>query len=259
MAVRQYSRVFAQYARLHLKTAIEYRAAFWSQTIFMFFNDVLFVLTLFFLFGALGELNGYGFRTAAIIFAFAALSVGWFSLFFSGAEKLFDSIIDKKFDFFLLLPIDEVFHSAISKTSYDAVGDIVLGIVMFLWLIPEHFFLAVALSFVGTIIIGSFHVLFNSLAFYLERPRQLVRSLSRFVIAGGSWPADAFSQPARLFLYFSTMAFITMVPYHLVEMFNWSVLAKLLFVAGFVFFTSFVIFKASLRRYESGNVFAARG
>jgi|GEM_PF-3593291 len=258
MAVKDTWRIFTQYVRLHTKTALEYRINFVVQSLFMFLNDLTWLILFTYLFKATGTVNGYGPKEAIILFGLGAWSYGLTDLFLGNRGQLWQLVHDGRFDFYLSAPCDELFHCLISKSSPPGFGDVMFGITVLAWFAPEHFFLLLLLGLLGGVAWIAGCILIDSLAFYLARPRSLSRSLFALLLGFGTWPIDAFDYRVRMVLYLTPLAFMVAVPYNLARDFLWSNFGWFVLIVFLFLVLAVSVFKQGVRRYESGNLMTVR-
>ena len=258
MGVRKTLRVLSAYYGLHIKTAMEYRINFFVQATFMIINNLMWLLIWFFMFGAISSLNGYGFKDAALIFAIATFAYGFARILFGRVGEIAEDIIEGKFDIFLSFPIDELFHAAISKWSFHAVGDIVTGLLLIFIIVPEHSLLVILVSILGMFVLMSFWILMDALGFFMQRPDKIRRTAHSLVLAFGTWPVDAFHSSAKTIIYGMGLAFMAMVPYHVVTSLNPLYLWYLFLVSATMLVGAILVFKYGTYRYESGNLVSQR-
>ena len=138
MAVKHTLRVWRAYLRVHYRSAMEYRVSFIMQAIGMILNDAAFLAGIYLLLSVTGPVNGYGYREFLILFAMGAISIGSFRLIGAGFDRSNDDVHSGKFDTFLTMPIDEMFHVAISRTKLSGAGDAAMGVVLVCILAPAQ-------------------------------------------------------------------------------------------------------------------------
>jgi ABC-2 type transport system permease protein len=258
MGVRDHLRVYRKYLSLHIKTAMEYRANFIAQSCFMLFNDALWLVMWYFLFLELGSVNGYVATDAMLIFGIAALTFGLVFVFFGNTNRVWEQVADGGFDYYLSIPLNEQFHAIISRMSFSAVGDIIFGLLVLAYFAPQHFLLGIVASILGAIVLLSFEMIIDALAFFLERPRKVSYTLHRLVVGLSSWPIDMYPSTARAILYLFLFAFISTVPRNIIESASLVHLFYLAIIAGVLLSISIWVWKLGIRRYESGNMVTVR-
>ena len=103
------------------------------------------------------------------------------------------------------------------------------------------------------------NVLVHSIAFWLNGAEAVARQAADFMVLFSVYPKTIFAGPIRIVLFTIIPAgFISFLPVELVRDFSWTVLAFAL--AGPVIYCTLAVFvfRAGLRRYESGNRFGVR-
>jgi len=258
MEVRRLLKVHGKYLALHLKTAMEYRVNFLTQSVFMVLNDAIFALVFVFLFSAFPVINGYTMEYAMLLFGITALGFGVIAVLFGNRRQLAEVIMRGELDTYLTLPIDELYHALMSRSAYDGFGDILFGLGMILWFAPQHALIGIVGALLGGVILLSFMILIDTLGFFFQRPKEAVWSLNMFLLSFSCWPSDAYTEGVRVFIYAIPIAFIGTVPYHLIANFSWQEFGALALVAATMLLLSILTWKWGLRKYESGNLMTTR-
>ncbi len=259
MGARHYWRVFRTYMSLHVKTAMEYRANFFAQAGFMLANDLLWIVIWYYLFLSFGTVNGYGSTEAIVVYAIACLAIGLGRVFLGNTERLNEVIMEGKLDYYLSLPIDELFHAAVGRSPAHAIGDVAFGVLVLGFAGPKWLVLGLAFSLLAAIVYVSLITIGECVAFVVERPNAVAKSLRMLTMGFATWPIDVFSPGPRLVLYIIPIAFIGMVPYKLFAGFTLAQFGLLVGVAVVLATIAWAVFRAGLRRYESGNLIVTRG
>jgi ABC-2 type transport system permease protein len=258
MAVRAHLKAYRKYLSLHIKTAMEYRTNFIAQSCFMLLNDSLWLVMWYFLFKELGTVNGYTTIDAILIFGITALSFGIVFVFFGNTNRVWEQISEGGFDFYLSTPLNEQFHAIISRMNFSAVGDIIFGLLVLAYIVPAHFLLGVLVSILGAVVLLSFEMIIDALAFFLERPKKVSYTLHRLVVGLSSWPIDIYPNTARAILYLFLFAFISTVPRNILASVSLTQLFYLTIVAVLLLSISILVWRIGIRRYESGNMLTTR-
>jgi ABC-2 type transport system permease protein len=258
MEVKHHLRVHKEYLRLHMKTAMEYRLNFLFQAGFMILNDLIFLLIIFLLFEAFGGINGYDTRAAVIIYSFVMLTFSIASILYGNRRHIWESIVDGGFDFYLGLPIDELYHALISKWEMSAAGDLIAGLALLIILLPQKILLVLLVAIFGTIALLALYILIDCIGFLMENPKMTTRALSNMVIGYSSWPLSAAGPGPRAFLFITAILFVSTMPYEIVESFSWHELGVLAIGSLLTLTIAVFCFKRCVRRYESGNMITTR-
>jgi len=99
----------------------------------------------------------------------------------------------------------------------------------------------------------------HSLAFWLGDAEGLAQELWGALINFSTYPTVIFKGAVKVLLFTVLPAgFIAYVPVELLRQFRWSWLGGVLGFAALMVVDSTAMFRAGLRRYESGNLIAAR-
>jgi len=258
MGAKHYLRVLRAYQSLHFKTAMEYRINFFTKSGFMLLNDLMFLLIFMFLFKAFGTINGYSLTYAMLVFGITGMSFGIIAVLFGGRRELWEMILEGRMDFYLSLPIDELFHALGSSSAYDGYGDILFGLLILIFVAPQSLPIGIVGALIGAVVLLSFFILMNCSAFYIEHPKATTTAANDIIVGFASWPLDAYTTKVRTILYLIPIAFIGTVPTHLIQNFSWRELGLLAVVAVVILTVSILIWKAGIKKYESGNLVTTR-
>jgi ABC-2 type transport system permease protein len=165
-------------------------------------------------------------------------------------------------DFYLALPKPVLTHTLVSRMNLTAPGDMLFGMLVFglvvrptagQWLLFMIFTITTAAIFVG------FGVLTQSLSFWLGNAEGLAQQLINALISFSTYPTVIFNGAVKLALFTLLPAgFIGYVPVQLLRDFSPALFAGLLAFASAILLLAWLVFRAGLRRYESGNLVLMR-
>jgi hypothetical protein len=126
-------RVLQGYVIANLQSAMEYRASFISQVVFMFLNDVLLLFFWWVLFSRLPSLNSWQMRDVVILYGVGASTFAFQAILFGHSFALARTIAEGGLDYYLVLPRRPLWHVLISRSSASAWGDLLFGLVAYAW------------------------------------------------------------------------------------------------------------------------------
>jgi len=259
MAVNFFKFVW-EYFKVNLQSAMEYRVNFLTQMIFMFLNDVIWVIFWFIFFSKFPLVNNWGFSDLMTMMIVITTSWGLVGMFFGNFRYLADIIREGQLDFYLTLPREELSHMLVSKSKFDAFGDVLFGVVLAILFIPlAKVPLLIALLLISGVIIISFAIILGSLSFYIGSAVEAANQGLMGILSIASYPFSAFEGYTKFILLTLIPAgFITGVPVDLLKHFNlgWFLLSIL--CAAILFIIALIIFKVGVKRYESGNLINVR-
>jgi ABC-2 type transport system permease protein len=260
MVAKKLIKFIWEYFKVNLSSAMEYRTSFFVQTIFMFLNDVVWVIFWMLFFAKFTSVNSWAFGDLMIMQGIITLSWGISGIFFGNFGKLADLIIEGKLDFYLTLPKEELTHMLVSRAKFDAFGDVLFGLISFIVFLPlTKTPLAILFVLLSTIIILSFGVILGSISFFIGNSSELARTGMMSILSFASYPFSSFTGMTKFVLLTLIPAgFITGVPVELLKRFN---IDWFLILLGFTIvfaIVAIVIFKKGVRRYESGNLINVR-
>lgn len=249
-----------EYFKVNLQSAMEYRVNFLSQAIFMFLNDVIWVIFWFIFFSKFPLVNSWGFSDLMTMMVVITISWGLVGMFFGNFRYLAEVIREGQLDFYLTLPKEELSHILVSKSKFDAFGDVLFGIVLAIFFIPlAKFPLLILLLLISSVIILSFSIILGSLSFYIGSAVEASNQGLMGVLSIASYPFSAFEGYTKFILLTLIPAgFITGIPVEILRSFNLEWLFLTIICALVLFVLAIVIFKKGVKRYESGNLINIR-
>jgi len=248
-----------QYIALGLKSAMEYRFSFISQTIGMFLNDFAFLSLWWLLFSSVNSIKNWIFEDMLLLLILMGFI--WFFLgFLTNLREMGEIIVSGNLDYYLLYPKPILLHLAISKFDYTALGELLFSLVLlpFIHLTLFKLGLILLFSITGVIIISAVTILLNSSVFFFGSTgnfKSLLNSLYAFVV----YPSNVYKGLVKfIILFVIPVGFITGVPVDLIKNFD-PLFFTLTLIISFSFLTlSIIVFYVGLRRYESGNLLTVR-
>ncbi len=234
------------------------RTAFWSRTMLMFANDVVWVIFFSILFHKAGTLRGWTFDQMAVLFAVTTAAVGVGVGLFANSRRIGKLISDGGLDSALTLPISPLGVLLLRKTEPVFIGDAIFGVTLFFVLghpTPLRFLVFVGTAALGATILISFLVLISSSVFFLRGRHEHVELAFNSLTLFCTYPADLYGGLMKLVLFTALpAALISTVPAHLVNHFDLQTFAALVFVALAFAFLARKTFYVGLRRYQSGSL-----
>lgn len=255
-------RFLKEYMRLHLKTAMEYKANFVMQVIFMMINNAAFLVFWVVIFSNIDSINGWVLSDFMVLFALAALSYGLASFLMGNWRELNEIIAEGKLDFYLTLPKDVLAHVLVSRSSFSSVGDVFFGLLVYFLSVPFtllNFGLLFLFVICGTLIFTSLVVMFHSATFWFGRNRGSADAFINLTLAMSSYPSILYGSVVKtIFFFIIPVFFITNASVFILQDFSWVWLLSLVFMALLLPVIAYTLFKFGVRKYESGNLVTAR-
>jgi len=243
--------------KTNLAAAMEYRAAFISQSIGMILNDAVYFVVWIIFFDRFPSIIGWQLTDMFIVFGISASAFGLAGLLFGNAFNLGDIIVKGRLDYYLSLPRPTLLHVLASRVVPSSFGDFLYGFISYIASGQfslgglGRFLVGVALA---TTVFLAFLVLVQSLAFWLGTGSIFTSMAINAIITFAIYPITLFNQTAKVILFLVVpAAFMGAVPAGFVKGFSWSVLGLMLFGAAGFLTLAILVFHAGLRRYESGS------
>ncbi|TAK96099.1 hypothetical protein EPO05_02575 [Patescibacteria group bacterium] len=244
-------------------SAMEYRTAFLIQVGGMILNDFGLLLIWVIFFQKFPSINGWHFEDMALVFALATINYGLTLFAFRGLHDIARSVSSGELDHFLSAPVNPLWHVATSRAGISDIGDTLFGVIVYCLFTGEvtlektGVFAVVVL--VSGVIMFSFMVLMQSLAFYVGRFEDAADQLFFLLIGFALYPQNIFHGALKVVMLTIVPAyFAATLPVELVRSFNWRWLGVLVAFAVFITALALWVFNRGLKRYESGNLINTR-
>ncbi|MEM7245100.1 MAG: ABC-2 family transporter protein [Acidobacteriota bacterium] len=241
-----------------LRAAMEFRAAFLGQVIFMIANNLLFLVFWVIFFERFEQVGGWGLRELALLYGVAAAGFGLSMVFLGGLPELARRISQGRLDDLLLKPRPVLCQAAVSKMRVSGLGDLAVGVGLFAvsghaqgW---DWLFFPVA-SVIACLAFGAFGTICSSLAFWAGRADTVAAQATHALVVVAIYPPGAFSGWSRTVLFLLLPAgLMSYLPAELLIEWSWSQAGVLLFGNAVLFVLALWAWSAGLARYESGNL-----
>ncbi len=260
--VRAYGRFMAAAFSANFQAVVEYRSAFLLQVFGMMLNNGAFALFWAALIARTGDIGGYLFPDIMFVWALVSSAFGLAHVLLGNVRKLGQIIIDGELDVYLLQPKDPFLNVLASRTVVSAWGDLLYGYIV-LFFLPDccvsRFFLFTLCTLSGALIFAAVFAAGQSLSFFLGNAQALSSALSEFMLSFSLYPEAVFS-PGMRWLFYSVLptGFIAFVPLSIFKRLDWALLPALFAIAILYAAASYGLFRAGLKRYESGNRMGTR-
>jgi ABC-2 type transport system permease protein len=250
------------YTKLHIKTAMEYKLNFIIQVIFMIINDFAFALFWIILFSKITEINGWIVNDFLALFALGAVCFGIPGFFLGNWRDLNDIIAEGKLDFYLTLPKNELIHTLISKSTFNAFGDIVFGVILFFLVVPitlVNILLFILFSITGAIMFTSLMVIISTFSFWFGRNSGTHEAFFNLALSMNSYPSILYGSTIKtIFFFIIPIFFINNASIFVIKEFSLFWITGIFVMTILLPVIAFLFFKIGLKKYESGNLVTAR-
>lgn len=253
-------RVLLAASRAAIAEAWSNQRSFWVQVTAMVVNDLVWVVFWVLFFGRVGEIRGWHTDQVLLLFSILATVTGISMGLLANARRLGQIVADGELDAVLTLPVDPLAYVLVRRVDTALLGDLAFGPILFLVSAnptPARTALFLLAAVTGSAVFVSFVVALGSLTLVLGgRGEQADLGFQALLILA-AYPLEVFGGLTKL-LMFSVVpaAFVTGVPVHLIDRFTWRTLGALLAAAAVAGIISRTAFRAGLRRYRSGALWA---
>jgi len=243
--------------KMNIASAMEYRASFISQVVFMIINDAIYFTFWWVFFDRFKDVRGWAMDDMFLVFAIITVGFGLGFGIFGNARALPRLIVEGRLDYYLALPRNVLLHVLVTRSSLSAWGDLAFGLMAYLFTgrfsAPEIILFVIASLCAGTVLV-SFAVLAGSLTFFIGNAARISEQAMNAMLTLALYPANIFEGAVKfLMLTLVPAAFVGAIPAQLVSDFNWGRLGALVGFSASITILATAVFYAGLRRYESGS------
>lgn len=262
-SIKKHIKIFSNYFKLNLASALEYRASFFTQAFGMALSNSSFI---FFWWVALGQLGGsvadYTFLDVMFIWAVTSTGYGLSRVLFANASNITHLVVTGELDTFLLQPCNILFNVISAQTSLTAYGDFVYGIIL-MGICYTRDFTAWIWFAIGVImyaiLLVAITVFAHSLSFYFGDATAAGNLSMEFAINFAIYPEKIYTPLIRIVMYSLVPVGIAVhIPLRLYRNFSFEIaIVAFLILVVYCLFTYWFFYRG-LKKYESGNSIGTR-
>lgn len=257
-----YLRLALAYIRLNWRMQLEYRGAFISQMAAMFLNNSTWLVFWLLFFDRFPIIKGWTATDVVTLWAICAAGFGLANAFLWNLHNLAAMVARGQLDVWLLYPRALLPHLALGKMSPTAVGDLLFGYVVYLFIVkPDapHLLLFNFLVVSTAILWAGFNIWRGSLGFLFGQAETLSEQWFFSMITFSTYPNCLFDGWIKVVLYSLIPAgFVSGLPVEALHELNFAKAILSLVGALAVAGTGALVFELGLRRYQSGNLLDMR-
>ena len=247
--------------KYNLIKQMDNKLSFIMQILFMMVNNGMMLIQWVVIFSLQESIGGYGFKEIALLWALAASTYGVSHFFFANAIELSNLIVSGKLDAFLIQPKNVLINITSSESKPSALGDILYGIVILIFLGVDFktWLLFILFTITGGIIATALAIIWHSFSFYFKNTEDIALTLSNILICFATYPITIFNQKTKLI--FSTIVpiiFMVYIPLDVIIKFSSINIFIVLGFTLFVIILAFLLFHFGLKKYSSSNLMSAR-
>ena len=250
--LRAYARFLGTTFSVNFQAVLEYRVNFVVQVFGMILNNAAFAFFWAILIDRTGGIGGYGFSDVMFLWALVSSAFGLAHVLLGNIRRLGLIIQKGELDLYLLQPKDVFLNVLSSRTVVSAWGDFLYGFIVIAVMPgfgPGHLALFCALTFAAA----------ESLAFFMGNSSAISSAITEFLLSFSLYPETIFGSGMRWVFYtILPSGFIAFLPLAAYRGLDWGLVPLLFLVALAYSAASYLLFRAGLKRYESGNQMGAR-
>lgn len=251
---------FVTQTKFNLKNAHALRKSFWVGVLTMAVNNISFFAMWLLFMKATGPINGW---TSLDVFGMLGVAMCCFGVcqgFFYGVRELPELVTNGSFDTVLLAPVNSFIKLSGSAFSVTAYGDLLMGVsVIIFYIVASHFNIHSYILFIFSVILGCvifvcFRLICSLIVFFIHDGEIVSTQIFEIFLRPGLYPGAIFPDKLKLFCMTIIPTLITSaVPIDEVKKQDFAFLLFILLVTIVWVCITYLLFKISVRRYESGN------
>ena len=234
---------------------------FITNVLFMMLNNATFIIQWLILYSLQDSIGGYSFKQVMLLWALAATTYGLSHIIFHNAYRLSDLITNGKLDSYIVQPKNILLNVITSSTSISAIGDLLYGILvsLFVGLNFSEWLLFIFFSITGAIIITSVAVISASSSFYIVKGDLIASNMNSLSTHFTTYPDGIFNNAVK-FVFYTVLpiSYVVYLPIRVITEFNITITLIVILATIFAIFLSFFIFNRGLKKYSSTNLMSAR-
>ncbi|GIP31223.1 ABC transporter permease [Paenibacillus sp. J2TS4] len=248
--------------KLNLAGALEFRLNFLLTAGMMVINNTVWIFFWGVYFTSFPIVNGWEFRDVMMMWAIGTIGFGVSATLFGNSLQIANMVANGRLDVYLAQPKPVLLHVLVSRMSLSAIGDVLFGLILY-GVFGDHTFtgaiLFVLASLLATVFFVFFHVLTQSLAFYIGNAEGVGYQLFNIFITFSTYPTDIFRGWIRLVLFTVIPAgFISYMPVGLLREMDFGFILRAAAAALLLTAAALFVFYRGLARYSSGNQIGLR-
>ena len=228
----------------------------------MVLNDLMWMAFWIIYFDRFPVVQGWQKADVLTLWCVGELGYGLAHGIFGNASNLAGIIVRGDLDFYLVYPRNVLVHTLVSRTNATALGDTLLGPVAFLHLVRPTVTQFACFVLAGILAAGlflGFTVLAHSIAFFIGNSESLSEQVTGSLIHFSTYPSGIFRGATKVILFTVIPAgFINNLPVGVVREFDPVFFAVAALASVGFLVAAHVVFRAGLKRYESGNLMQVR-
>lgn len=253
---KKYSFVLTAW-KLNLAGVMEFRMSFFLTAGMMMLNNAVFLFFWAMYFQRFPLVNGWSLNDVMMVWAVSTTGYGLSNVLFGNAMRIANLVAGGDMDAYLIQPKPVLLNVLVNRMSLLAAGDLLFGLITY-GLFGDHTLSGVGkfavAGILSAMIFTFFHILTQSLAFYIGNAENLGYQFFIGFITFSTYPTDIFKGMGRILLFTVVPAgFISYMPIGLLRTPDGWFLAGLLFATAVLGAGAIATFYKGLSRYSSGN------
>ncbi|MDF2924976.1 MAG: hypothetical protein K0R57_3890 [Paenibacillaceae bacterium] len=255
-AKRKYGFVLTAW-KLNLAGAMEFRMSFFLTAGMMMLNNTVFLFFWAMYFQRFPLVNNWSAADVMMVWAVSTIGFGWSNILFGNSMRIAFLVAHGDLDAYLAQPKPVLLNLLVNRMSLTAVGDFLFGAIIYLCfgdLSVSGILKYLAASVISGLVFLFFHVLTQSLAFYIGNAEGIGYQFFISFVTFSTYPTDIFKGWGRLLLFTVLPAgFISYMPIGLLRDPDPLFIGGTLAATALLGTAAIFVFYQGLVRYSSGN------
>ncbi len=247
----------AKMIQTNIKAATADKSTAYVMAAVMTVNNLIWFIVWVIFFNIAGEINGWKLHDVARMFGIVAFSFGIAFVSFGGAWRMARLIVDGHLDTHLARPKSPLVSLIFGRAEPEAVGDVLSGIILILFLGDMSLagnIGALLLGLIVAVILASTAIIVNSLVFWSGGRTSIVDQIFDVFINLSTMPQHGLPTIIKVLLFTALPAgFVAFLPVDLLREFSILKLAAMGAAAMVFPVLAIFVFNRGLRHYTSGN------
>ncbi len=259
--VKKHLKFIALCVKYNLTKEMENRGAFIMQVLGMMLNNAIMILQWRILFSFTDNIGGYSYRDVIFMWAISSSTFGFSHALFYNTTQISSYITQGKLDAYLIMPKNVLVSVACSRMSVSAIGDVIYGFILLVFVSAtiSQYLIFILFVITGGLILTSIFTLSGCLAFFVGNSDELSPSINSATVLFSAYPEGLFEGIGKWLLFTAIpVGFSVYLPVRVIRNFSLPLMLSVVGFTAFIMALAFFIFFLGLRRYNSGNLFSSR-
>jgi len=214
-------KLYLRYLSMHLRTAMEYKASFWSGTLGQFLVSFSAYLTVRFLMDRFGAVEGFTYAEVLLCFGAVLMAFALAECFARGFDTFSRLIGNGQFDRMMVRPRSLIFQVLATKVEFTRLGRFLQAALVLAWAVarapvawtPARALVLAEMILCGAALFGALFLCYAGLCFFTTEGLEVVNILTDGSREFGAYPLSVYGKTAlRFYTYLVPLACVQYYP-----------------------------------------------